>query len=71
MNIHINLSDSARSELVDEGFDKNFGARPLKRVVSRVLESNLAKKIIAGELKENDQILLDYKDGQFLLTHTK
>lgn len=63
--IHIKLTDSARSELIEEGFDKSFGARPLKRVVSRVLESSLAKMIISSEIKEKDTVILDYQNEEF------
>ncbi len=63
--IHIKLTDSARSELIEEGFDKCFGARPLKRVVSRVLESSLAKMIISSEIKEKDTVILDYQNEEF------
>ncbi len=63
--IHIKLTDSARSELIEEGFDKNFGARPLKRVVSRVLEASLAKMIISSEIKEKDTVILDYQNEEF------
>ena len=65
LNIHIKLTDRARGELIEEGFDKNFGARPLKRVVSRVLESSLAKMIIASKIKENDTVILDYQNEEF------
>lgn len=65
LNIHIKLTDRARGELIEEGFDKNFGARPLKRVVSRVLESSLAKMIIASKIKEKDTVILDYQNEEF------
>ncbi|MBE6157998.1 MAG: AAA family ATPase [Firmicutes bacterium] len=67
MNIKINLTDSAKKELVDEGYDINYGARPLKRVVNKVIETLIAKMIINGEIKYKDSILIDYKDNSFCI----
>ena len=62
INIHIELTNSAREELINEGYDINYGARPLKRLVSRIIETDLAKLIISGDIKVGDNILIDYKD---------
>ena len=67
INIHISLTDSARKHLIDEGFDINFGARPLKRVVSHIIEAKLAKMIINNEIKANSNIIIDYNDNDFIL----
>ena len=60
LNVHISLTDSARDYLVDNGYDITFGARPLKRAVSRKVESVLARMLINNEIKVNDSIILDY-----------
>ena len=67
INIHIELTDKARSELINQGYDINYGARPLKRLVSRIIETDLAKLIIGEEIKVGDHILIDYKD-QFIIS---
>ena len=59
-NIHIKLTDKAKDYLVDIGYDVNYGARPLKRVVSRTIENIIAEKIIMGEVKYGDVITFDY-----------
>ena len=59
-NIHIKLTDKAKDYLVDIGYDVNYGARPLKRVVSRTIENMLSEKIIMGEIKYGDTINFDY-----------
>ncbi len=64
-NIHIKLTDKARDYLVDTGYDVNFGARPLKRLVSRSIETLLANKIISNQVKYGDIITFDY-DGNAL-----
>ena len=60
LTVHISLTDSARDYLVDNGYDITFGARPLKRAVSRKVESVLARMLINSEIKVNDSIVLDY-----------
>jgi ATP-dependent Clp protease ATP-binding subunit ClpB len=57
--ITLELSEAAKDFLVQRGYDPVFGARPLKRVIQRELETPLAKKILAGEIKEGDRVLVD------------
>jgi ATP-dependent Clp protease ATP-binding subunit ClpB len=59
-NIHIKLTGPAKDYLVDIGYDVNYGARPLKRVVSRTIENMIAEKIIMGEIKYGDTVTFDY-----------
>ena len=65
-NIKIKLTPEAKNYLVDIGYDKNFGARPLKRVVSRTIENMIAEKIIMGEIKYGDTITFDYNNDLFI-----
>ena len=62
INLKIELTESAKVAFVEEGFDLNYGARPLKRLVSRTIETDLAKMIIEGKIKSNDIVLVDYDD---------
>ena len=68
-NIKIKLTDSARDYLVDIGYDVNYGARPLKRVVSRTIENMIAEKIIMGEIKYGDVVTFDY-DNEFKIKNS-
>ena len=67
LNIHITITDKARKNLIDEGYDINFGARPLKRCVSRIIESKLAKMIINNEIKINSNIEIDYENNDYII----
>ena len=60
LNIHIELTDSARKSMIDQGFDVNYGARPLKRLVSHIVETELSKMIINDELKYGNKVIIDY-----------
>ncbi len=65
--IKLRLTDRARSQLAEEGYDPTFGARPLRRTIERRIANPLAKKIIAGEIKEGSEVLVDYDEvmGEF------
>ena len=55
----VEFTDAAKNQLMDEGYDPSFGARPLKRVIQQRLENKLATEIIAGKFTEGDKIKID------------
>ncbi len=55
-NIRLDLDDAALKWLADEGYDPVFGARPLKRVIQRALQDQLAEMILAGDVMDGDTI---------------
>ena len=59
------VSEAAKAELVKEGFDRVYGARPLRRTIQRRLENPLAKEVLAGVYAEGDVAHVDYADGEF------
>ena len=64
LNIHINITDNARNNLIEEGYDINYGARPLKRLVSRTIETILAKKIINNDINYSSNLTIDYDNDK-------
>ena len=66
-NIKLNLTDACKNYLIDIGYDVNYGARPLKRTVSRTIETMLAEKIIDGSIKYGDKVTFDYQDGNIII----
>lgn len=56
--------DEAKELLVKEGYNPNFGARPLRRTIERLIENPISEKILAGEFKEGDCITIGAKDGK-------
>jgi ATP-dependent Clp protease ATP-binding subunit ClpB len=62
----IELSESARDLLAREGYQPAFGARPLKRVIQRLIQDPLARRIIAGEVEEGAMITVD-SDGEKMI----
>ncbi|MBU4299093.1 AAA family ATPase [Patescibacteria group bacterium] len=63
-NIEINVSDAAKEFLAEKGFDQNLGARPLKRVIQREVLDPLSLKIVSGEIREGDRILVNFEQGK-------
>jgi ATP-dependent Clp protease ATP-binding subunit ClpB len=61
--ITIELNDGAKEFLANKGFDPVYGARPLKRVIQNEIQNPLAMKILKGEVKEGDKILVQIKKG--------
>ena len=59
------VTDAARQALVKEGYDKVYGARPLRRTVQRRIETPLSRRILAGEYAEGDVVRVDFQDGNF------
>jgi ATP-dependent Clp protease ATP-binding subunit ClpC len=57
------VTEAAKAELVKEGYDRVYGARPLKRTIQRRIENPLAKHILSGAFTDGDTIIIDY-DGQ-------
>ncbi len=62
--ITLELTQRAKDYLVDIGYDPTYGARPLRRAIQREVETPLAYKIVAGEIKEGEHVLIDFKDGK-------
>jgi len=64
--MELEISDKAIEKIAEIGFDPLFGARPLRRTIQREIENMIAKKILDGEFKENDKILIDFEDDNFV-----
>ncbi len=68
--IHLSYTDALADWLAEEGFDPQFGARPLKRVIQKELVNALSKKILAGEVGATSGILMDVRNGEVVFTNT-
>lgn len=71
-NIRLELSKAVIDYLGKAGFDEVYGARPLKRLIQHEILDELSLKLIEGEIKEGDQVFIDYKQGRvFIYTKQK
>lgn len=64
LEIEIEVSEEAKSYLVENGFNATYGARPLKGIIRSELRRPLSRKIISGEAKEGSKIIVGLKDGE-------
>jgi len=64
--IEIKITEPVKEFLADKGFDLNFGARPLKRVIQKEVLDPLSLKIVAGQIKEKETVIVDLQDGQIV-----
>ena len=60
----LELSKNAKDFIIDKGYDRKYGARPLNRAIQNYIEDLLAENVVANKIKEGDNILLDYKKGE-------
>jgi len=64
-HVGLELTEAAKAELVREGFDPVFGARPLRRTIERRVANPLSRRILADEFAEGDTALVDFADGEY------
>ena len=64
LGYEIELTPEATDFIAEKGFDKDFGARPLKRAIQKYIEDPMAEEIINGEIKEGDAILIDINEAK-------
>jgi ATP-dependent Clp protease ATP-binding subunit ClpB len=62
------LTERAKDYIVETGYDPAFGARPLKRLVQRDIETLLARKIIAGDIDQGTTLVVDVENGEYSIT---
>ena len=70
LGYNLNLSDKAKAYIAEKGFDKQFGARPLKRAIQKYVEDALAEEIITSKIGMGDEIFMDIEEGGQELTVT-
>ncbi len=64
--VNLKFTESAISTLAEDGYDRNFGARPLKRTIQRNVEDALAEKLLTGEINKGDNVLVDSIGGEII-----
>ena len=69
--IHLELREAGRTALAEVGFDPQFGARPLKRTIQRLVVDPLTSRILAGEIREGATIVVDARGGTITLQPAK
>ncbi len=71
MNLHLELTEEARNYFIECGYDVNYGARPLKRLVGRTIETELSRWIIEDKVQYGMHLMIDYADGKIGIKEKK
>jgi ATP-dependent Clp protease ATP-binding subunit ClpB len=69
-NIELELTEAARKHLVEVGYDPSFGARPLKRTITKEVETPLARQILEGKIKDGSKVTVDFDQARSSLVFT-
>jgi ATP-dependent Clp protease ATP-binding subunit ClpB len=64
----VKVSDAAKRQIADEGFDPTYGARPLKRIIQQRLANSLATGLLDGSISSGSEVLIDWNDYEFTFT---
>ena len=65
-DLKLETTDAARDLILDRGYDPEYGARPLRRAIVDLIEDPLSEKLLSGEIKAGDSVVLDVVDGQLV-----
>ena len=68
LSITLEVDEEAVSHLADSGFDKNYGARPIRRSIQSEIEDALADKMLAGEVSQGDRVQVSYQDEKMIFS---
>jgi ATP-dependent Clp protease ATP-binding subunit ClpC len=63
-DIKLEFTPEAKEEIIKQGYDPNYGARPLRRVIQRIVENQLSELMLQGEVKPGDELIVTAKDGK-------
>jgi ATP-dependent Clp protease ATP-binding subunit ClpC len=65
--VDLQISDEARDLLADKGYDPDFGARPLRRVIMNVIEDPLSEMLLSGGVKPGESVAVEVEDGEIVI----
>ena len=66
--LSLELTDAAKNQVIENGYDPVYGARPLKRYLQKYVETLAARKILSGDVHAGDILVLDVQNGEFIVT---
>lgn len=69
-NVQLSFTKAFEDDMVENGYDPEYGARPVKRLIQRELVNQLAKEILEGKIRKDSKIVIDCKDGETILRNS-
>ena len=71
--IHLSLTDAAKDYIIEKAYVPEFGARPLKRYIQKVIETQIGRKLLSGQIRDSNDVRIDYdqETSQLIFTTLK
>jgi ATP-dependent Clp protease ATP-binding subunit ClpC len=66
--ITLEVTDAAKNKLVDEGFSREYGARPLRRAIQRLIEDRMSEELLKGGIRDGDAVVIDVENNEFRIS---
>lgn len=66
--ITLEVTDAAKNKLVDEGFSREYGARPLRRAIQRLIEDRMSEELLKGGIRDGDTVVIDVENNEFCIS---
>ncbi|MDE3840569.1 ATP-dependent Clp protease ATP-binding subunit ClpC [Bacillus methanolicus] len=66
-DIHLELTDAAKEKIAEEGYDPEYGARPLRRAIQKHIEDRLSEELLKGAVLTGQRVVIDVEDGEFVV----
>jgi ATP-dependent Clp protease ATP-binding subunit ClpC len=66
LEVSLEITPEAMDLITEKGYDENYGARPLKRVIQRNIEDKLSEEILRGNIENGSSVVIDVEDGNFV-----
>ncbi|AIE58613.1 ATP-dependent protease ATP-binding subunit ClpC [Bacillus methanolicus] len=66
-DIHLELTDAAKEKIAEEGYDPEYGARPLRRAIQKHIEDRLSEELLKGAVLTGQHVVIDVEDGEFVV----
>ncbi|MED3653329.1 ATP-dependent protease ATP-binding subunit ClpC [Heyndrickxia sporothermodurans] len=66
-DIELELTEAAKEKIAEEGYDPEYGARPLKRAIQKHVEDRLSEELLKGVILEGQKVMIDIHDGEFIV----
>jgi ATP-dependent Clp protease ATP-binding subunit ClpC len=70
-DIDLELTEVAKEKIAEEGYDPEYGARPLRRAIQKQIEDRLSEELLKGTIEKGQKIIVDVENGEFVVRHAE
>ncbi|OAK75673.1 ATP-dependent protease ATP-binding subunit ClpC [Lederbergia galactosidilytica] len=70
-NMHLEITEAAKDKITEEGFDPEYGARPLRRAIQKLVEDRLSEELLKGAIASGQHVLVDVENGELTVKTTE